>query len=87
MAAAALPGLSVVHANDVASIRASAQTASKSGSLSSQLRAASANLGVWGGAGSAISNQRRAGPGWSNRQVQRMARKRRNVARNRKAHR
>lgn len=31
--------------------------------------------------------QRRRGPGWSTRQVQRMARKRRNVLRNRRAHR
>lgn len=33
------------------------------------------------------SGPRHPGPGWSNRHVQRMARKRRNVLRNRKAHR
>lgn len=32
-------------------------------------------------------SQRRRGPGWTNRHVQRMARKRRNVLRNRRAHR
>lgn len=46
-----------------------------------------AMAGIFGGMGVSYTRRKKPGPGWSNRQVKRMATKRRNVIRNRKAHR
>ena len=55
-------------------------TPSKANSFERQMNA------MLGGSGISRSNRRNPGPGWSNRQVQRMARKKRAVKANRSNH-
>lgn len=63
-----------------------AQAVSK-GSPVKTAQFAKAMAAIFGGMGGGYVRHRKPGPGWSNRQVKRMATKRRNVIRNRKNHR
>ncbi len=91
MAALAMSGLGAIgqSALDIVTAKPKAQSNqdAQKGTASKTVQANKSIAGIRTGEGYVYGDRRPGGPGWSNRQVQRMARKKRAVKANRKNHR